>query len=426
MRKIFLALFLVVGLTAFSQNQQDISQLRQKAVKVFIDCNAYCDLQYIKDHIKFVNYVRDAYQSEVYVLIISEKAGNNGRRYTLIFSGQGKYKGQNDTLKFFTKPDQTHDEIRSLIVKYLKIGLLPYVAKTPLIDYVNVKEALPQKATQKVVSTKWNNWIFRLSTNVNGTGESSYKHLFLRTSFDASRVTNDWIFDFNLSANNNNDVYSYNGYHYRSHTMSAYFNSLIVRSINDHWSVGAQSNLMHSTYLNINYGASFKPGIEFNLYPYSESTIHQMRILYAIGPEYYVYIDTTIFDKTRELLWRQKLSLNYEIVQKWGSISFELEGKTYLHDFTKNSLKFSTELNIRVFKGFSVFSVASVGSVHDQLYLPKAGASVEEILTRQHALATQFNYSYFVGISYTFGDIFNNVVNPRFGHGSGGGFSIMF
>ncbi len=423
MKRILLLLLLAVNISAFSQ---DISQIRQKAVKVFIDCNAFCDLQYIKDHIKFVNYVRDAYQSDVYVLIVSETTGNNGSRYTLIFEGQGKFKGQNDTLHFFTKPDQTHDEIRNTIVKYLKIGLLPYVAHTPLINYVKVKEALPQKAKQKVVSTKWNNWIFRISTNANGNGESSYKSLFLRSSFKASRVTNDWIFDFDLTGNTHIAVYDYNGFHYKSRTFSSSFNSLIVKSLSDHWSIGAQSNLMRSTYLNIKFGASLKPGIEYNLYPYSESTIHQMRILYAVGPEYYTYYDTTIFDKTKELLWRQKLSLDYEIVQKWGSISLSLEGKTYLHDFRRNSLRLYTTFNIRLFKGFSVFAIGSVGSVHDQLYLPKGGASVEEVLTRQQALATQFDYSFFVGISYTFGDIFNNIVNPRFGYGQGGGFSMMY
>ncbi len=426
MKKAFVLILLVVSglLTVFSQ---DTALVRQKAVKVFIDCQGYCDMQYIKDHVLFVNYVRDAYESDVYVLIVSESAGNNGERYTLIFEGQNRFKGQNDTLRFFTKADETNDEIRHKIVKYIKIGLLPYVAHSPLLDYLTVDANLPQKGGQKEVSTQWNNWIFKLSASGYGSGESSYKRTNLSTSFKGSRVTNDWIIDFGLSGSWNFSTYQISeNYTYHSKTVSASFNSLIVRSISDHWSVGAQTSAEHSTYRNIALGVDFKPGIEYNLFPYSESTVHQLRVLYVVGPEYYFYIDTTIFEKTQELLFRQKLSIAYEVVKKWGSIDLSVNGRTYLHDFTKNSLTFSASVDVRVFKGMSVFMTGSFGLVHDQLYLPKGGASLEEILTRQQALATQYNYFVMAGISYTFGDIFNNVVNPRFGYSGGGGGMVIY
>jgi hypothetical protein len=43
---------------------------------------------------------------------------------------------------------------------------------------------------------------------------------------------------------------------------------------------------------------------------------------------------------------------------------------------------------------------------------------------RQRQLATSYSYSVYFGVSYTFGSIFNNVVNPRFG--SSGGGMIMY
>ena len=151
-----------------------------------------------------------------------------------------------------------------------------------------------------------------------------------------------------------------------------------------------------------------------------------MRILYAIGPEYYNYIDTTIFEKTSELLFRQELSLAYEVVKKWGNIDVSVDGSTYLHDLSKNSLSLSASVDVRVFKGFSVYTSGTVSLIHDQLYLPKQGASLEEILTQQQALATQYSYFFSVGFSYTFGDIYNNVVNPRFGYAGGRGFVIYY
>ena len=53
--------------------------------------------------------------------------------------------------------------------------------------------------------------------------------------------------------------------------------------------------------------------------------------------------------------------------------------------------------------------------MRDQRDLPKAGASDEEILVRMRELATGYRYYFSVGVSYSFGSIFNNVVNPRFG-----------
>jgi hypothetical protein len=52
--------------------------------------------------------------------------------------------------------------------------------------------------------------------------------------------------------------------------------------------------------------------------------------------------------------------------------------------------------------------------IHNQLSLPAAGASTEDILLRQKELETQYSYFTNITLSYTFGSIYNNVVNPRF------------
>jgi len=58
--------------------------------------------------------------------------------------------------------------------------------------------------------------------------------------------------------------------------------------------------------------------------------------------------------------------------------------------------------------------------IRNQLYLARSGLSDEEILTERRQLATDSRYSISFGFSYTFGSIFNNVVNPRFDGGRGG------
>jgi hypothetical protein len=52
--------------------------------------------------------------------------------------------------------------------------------------------------------------------------------------------------------------------------------------------------------------------------------------------------------------------------------------------------------------------------LRDQLYLSKGGATNDEILLQRRQLSTSYSYFAGVSLSYTFGSIFNNVVNPRF------------
>ena len=61
--------------------------------------------------------------------------------------------------------------------------------------------------------------------------------------------------------------------------------------------------------------------------------------------------------------------------------------------------------------------VAQFGSVYavvrDQIFLPKAGASEEEVLLRRRQLATEYKASVWAGLGFRFGSPFNSIVNSR-------------
>ena len=63
--------------------------------------------------------------------------------------------------------------------------------------------------------------------------------------------------------------------------------------------------------------------------------------------------------------------------------------------------------------------------VRDQIYLPDEDLTDEEILLRRRQLATDYEYRLSFGFTYSFGSIFNNIVNSRFA-GSSGGFIRSF
>ena len=74
----------------------------------------------------------------------------------------------------------------------------------------------------------------------------------------------------------------------------------------------------------------------------------------------------------------------------------------------------SDNADVRLFKGFSFNVFGDYSRIRDQINLRKSDVEEEEILLRLRQLAT--GYSYFVGfgVTYRFGSIYNNVVNPRF------------
>ncbi len=418
--RVSIVLFLFLFTTQlFSQEIEDTtSALRQFAPNVFIDC-FFCDENYIRTEITFVNYVRDPNQADVHVLITTQQTGGKGEEYTLTFIGKNKYAGLHDTLVFITKESDTPDIIRRTLVKSLKLGLTRYVAKTPLNEFLNITYLVPTKVEQ--IIDKWDNWVFTTSINSNLNGEKVSSSVYLSGGFSANRVTEDWKLNFSINTNYNESQFDYGTMKILSISRGYNFNAMVVRSMSEHWSVGGFADASTSTYGNTKLKVSASPAVEYNIFPYSESTRRQLRLMYKLTHENVRYEEETIFDKTAERLFKQSLSFTLDLRQPWGSVSTTLSGSQFLHDFQKRSLRIYTNLNLRLFEGLSLNLFASYSRINDQLSLRKGQATPEKILLRRTELATNYRYSGYIGLSYTFGSIYNNIVNPRFG-GSGGSF----
>jgi hypothetical protein len=328
-----------------------------------------------------------------------------------------------DTLSFTSNPDETTDIIRANEVRTLKIGLTRYVARTPLARYlsINFSEPLPETVT----TDKWNSWVFKTSISGFASGEQSYRSSYLNGSFSANRITEKLKSSLSAQYSYSTDRYEIDEDIITSVYNSKSLNGLLVGSLTDHWSVGGSFYTGASKYNNTDLSFNILPGIEYDLFPYSESTRRQLRLTYKAGFNYVNYIDTTIYNKVQENLWTQSLSINYEIIQKWGSADLILGYSNYLHDWSKNNISLNGMLSLRIAKGLSLNFAGGASLIHDQLSLVKGGATQQEVLLRLRELETQFEYFTSFGLSYTFGSIYNNVVNPRFGNSGGGGMTII-
>jgi len=424
---------LILLLTVFSipvlaQVQQDtVDVLQRSALKVFIDCSG-CDQDYFRTELTFVNHVRDRKQAHVHVMITQMYTGSGGTEYTMTFIGQLEFDGVNDTLKYNANKTDTQDMTRKGMLKVLKTGLFRYVIHTPLAEYFSVAYDKPTSGA-KVVD-KWDYWVFSFNFNSWLNGESQYKYTSLNGGFAASRVTEDWKFRFSL-----NSYYDDNKYEFqiddtttvvsRSISRSYNFNGSAAKSLSDHWSAGFFTYVYSSTYSNTDISLTVQPGIEYNVFPYSESTRRQLRIGYQVGIKPIRYRDTTIYFKKSETLFTHSLSATLSMQQPWGSTSVTLSGSQYLHDLAKNSFSISTNASIRIFEGLSLTIYGGYSAVHDQLALAKSSLTPEEVYQQRRELEKTYSYWGSFGISYSFGSIFNNIVNARFGNQGGGGRTII-
>ncbi|MBC7361441.1 MAG: hypothetical protein H5U06_04060 [Candidatus Aminicenantes bacterium] len=423
---LFLTLMQVPGLLAQESDQtskQSIEDLKKTAPKVYIDCGS-CDLDYIKTEIPFVNYVRERKEADVHVLITTLRTGSGGREYTLTFLGQNKFQGQDDVLKYFSHKTDSEEEIRAGLTQILKIGLMAYVAKTPIREKIAVDYQKEATSSTPYVD-RWKNWVFSLSSGGYFNGEQSRAYQSVRGSFSANKVTKDIKFNLSLSASYSHNRYTYEDLTLESNTRSYSGSGLFVKSLGEHWSAGAFYSISSSTYSNYQLRINVAPAIEFDLFPYSQSTRRQLRFLYKIGPTFARYFEETLYDKTKETLVSESLSITLDLREKWGSISTSIEGSHYFHDFSKHNLSVFSTVSLNLVKGLNAFVFGGASLIHDQLSLPKGGATWEEVLLRRKMLATSYSYFFAVGLSYNFGSIFTNVVNPRFGSVSSGGVQIM-
>lgn len=392
--------------------QPNLAELRKKAPKVFLDCE-HCDSDYIRTEIPFVNYVRDRKEADVHVLITTQDTGGGGTEYTLAFIGLSACAGLDNRLIYASNKTDTEEEVRRGYVAVLKMGLVPYAARTPIRDLIAVQ--FKEKVQPTDVIDPWKFWVFSLSVGGELDQESRTKDQTLSLLATANKITPALKIRLGLSGQFTREKFSFDDETIQSDSESRNFAGLFAKSLGEHWSAGVFLGATASTFSNLKSKIAPMAAVEYDLFPYSESTRRQLRFLYKVGPELTGYREETIYDRMRETLLAQSLSATLEIKETWGSLSAVLEGSHYFHDLAKNRIQLGTELSFRIFKGLDFNIDGWYERIRDQLSLPKGGATREEVLLQRRELATDYNLGIEISLSYTFGSIFSNVVNPRFG-----------
>lgn len=397
------------------------------ALAVFLDCRSGCDGDFIRTEIVYVNWVRERTVADVHILITSQTAGAGGEAFTLAFIGQRTFAGRGDTLVYTAPPTATSDERRRGVTQTIALGLVQFVARTPAASSLRVSQAAEagRPATQAIPGDDpWKAWVFEVGVSGALGGERYYRNRELNAELDADRVTLAWKTNFGFEFSYRDDRATVQEFDtlgnvileetFRNLQRDWSADILQVKSVSNHMSLGVQGELAQQTFRNQRLRYVVRTAVEYNLFPYTESTRRELTFIYGIGVTGLRYADTTIFDKIRETLPSHFIEANYRTRQPWGSANLSAEHRSYLHDASKRATEVNGNLSVRIFSGFSVNVGAGYDWIHDQIYLPRGGQNTVDVLLRRRALLTGFQYYVHTGVSYTFGSIFNNVVNPRF------------
>ena len=104
----------------------------------------------------------------------------------------------------------------------------------------------------------------------------------------------------------------------------------------------------------VNHRIFIAPAIEYNFFPYYESTRRRLRVLYRLNYYHNNYIEETIFDKTSESLWGRSLDVTLEVKQPWGNASISVDGSHNFHDASKNRVSLWGLMSIRLVRGLNL------------------------------------------------------------------------
>jgi hypothetical protein len=388
------------------------------ALNLFLDCRAPgCDFNYLRTELTWVNYVRDRTVAQVHVIATALGTGSGGLEVKLAFIGEKQFIGVDNEVKYNTERGASGDELRREFTRVLKLGLVQYMLATPFGRHLAVAYNAPANAARAQHDhDPWNFWVFSIGANGGISGQSASNGRSASGSLYASRTTAEWKFRANANGSTSRNSYQLDdttNYIALSHSYSG--GAVLVRSVNDHLSFGGGFGINSSTTTNLDLALRVAPTVEYDFFKYDQYTRKRLVLSYSTGLDRYLYTDTTIYNQIRETRLDNQLSLAYATTQPWGGANAGISGSMYLSNTSENHLSAYTGLSVRVARGLNLSYSFSYSRVRDQISLAKAAASDAEILLQLRQLATSYTYGGSFSLSYTFGSLFNNVVNPRFG-----------
>ena len=378
-------------------------------MKVFLDCN--CDENYLKQNTSFLEYVRDQDLADIEIFILDVYTPTGSRSFEINIDGNNIYHEISTSSKVVGYSNDTSSTLRDKLLNKVKLALVPFLDKGGYNIKIDVDSNLDDYSTK---DDKWKNWVFELSGSYNNDKEETRKTNRYEIEFEIDKLTPKWRIGIDFSRSESNRNFFSNDNIYTSNRKTTSLRARVVRSVSNHFSLGAFVGGFKNTYENIDFQRYIMPAIEYSLFPYEDVLSREVTLAYRIGTGKRNYIEKTIYGYTKQIVYPHGLTLNVKFRKKWGNISSYVRGDQFLNDGTKKRLSLRSSLDIRVFEGLAVRFSSNINLIRDQYNLAASStSSIEDLLLQQRQIATDYKTSFSVGLSYTFGSIYNSVINTR-------------
>jgi hypothetical protein len=395
------------------QTGADIPRLR-----VFLDCGD-CYAEYLRDQIDWVDFVRQPQDADVHLLSTSKGTGGGGNEIVLRFVGKLRFQGVDQDLRVLSVTSDTEELRRRRVLRTVIIGLASYLARDGRAGDlgVSVRTAETPVATGVTAARDpWNKWFFTLRGGGSVNAEETTREWDVEFRASADRVTDQWILSFGAEHSENREEFDLDEDEpLRAVRRNRQFDWFTAKSWGPHWSFGFMGSSGSSTFENDRFRLEAGPAVEYSIFPYEEYASRRFVVQYTVAGIHARYNELTIFDKLRETLSGHEISSELEQEQPWGSLQVGAQFSQYFHDLSKYRFEVDGELSFRIARGISLDVEGSASRVRDQISLPKRDATDEEVLLRIRELQSGFELSFSASLTYSFGSLFNNIVNPRFG-----------
>ncbi len=392
------------------------SGARGGALRIFMDCQARCDTTFLRRDVDYVNFVRDRQDAQVHVLITDQKSGA-GTVFELAFFGQEDFLGVEQTLTFNSSRTETSDERRRAMSRILQFGLARFVLETPQGRYLRISHVAPESRTSERAALEddpWNSWVLSTEVRIDLENEDRRDDRELDVRFSATRTTEQVRVGSYFRLDDDKQTFEFDdGSTFEDTSRRARTGVNVVKSLGENWGIGVGAHGEESSFRNLDRAYRAAAGLEYNVYPYAESAVRQMKFGYTVGQNWLEYNESTVFGVRDESKPDHNFYVEYDLDRRWGDISLDFRVSQFLDDTELYRARARASIDYRIVRGVSLRLWAESSLVRDEVYLSGIGLSAEDILLKRRAVDTDLSSQYGISLRYTFGSIYNNVVNNR-------------
>lgn len=402
MKNILLTIFIVFFSKSYSQSDK---------IKVFLSCR--CDNDFIKQNTLVFDYVRDRTLSDIEVFVFEITNASGGRNYSFEYKGKNNFQNIENQISTDIPKNLTFSEAREQLLKTYKLGMVYFMQNTAFQNQLEVTFHDVETKSDELTTDQWKNWVFEVSGSFNFENETSIKEEEYNLGLGVDRVTEMWRVRSDFGMRRSVKFFSGDEENYSSERKRTFFSGSVVRSLSNHFSTGFFGYYLNDTFRNYRSFVNFSPALEYNFIPYTEVLTREVTLAYKVGYNFYEYFEKTIYGFLNQKMFNQSLTLNLRYREKWGSVYSYLVASQFLDQPDQNRLTLNNNINLRIVRGLSLRISGNFQLIRDQINLPSGEASIEDLLLRQRQISTDFQNRISLGLSYTFGSIFNNIVNTR-------------